>query len=350
MFSRWDVRPEQVAWVAVGLVVLVVVSFVVYKSIGGIVLGLFLYYGTRPVYEHVHERVGRRRVSAAIALATVGLPMIIVLGYAALTAYQEAATLLNSPVASDIRQAIRPFVSVQSFASRETWTQLLQGNTALVRRYSSTLFAWGIRLFIMVTVAYYLLRDGHAIGEWVRDSFDDFVAVDFLEGVDDDLDTIYTGNLLTIGITGVIAAATFYLFATFAPGDSVIQYPILLGMLVGVGTLIPVLGMVAVYVPFAGILFLRAYVWNLFPVWVPVAFLAITFVVVDTIPDLLLRSYVSKGGINMGLMILAYALGAEAFGWWGVFFGPIVLVVFLHFAQRVLPSLAHGISVHIPGE
>jgi len=41
----------------------------------------------------------------------------------------------------------------------------------------------------------------------------------------------------------------------------------------------------------------------------------------------------------MGLMVLTYVLGAVAFGWYGVFFGPIVLVSLLHFARSVVPNL-----------
>ena len=76
--------------------------------------------------------------------------------------------------------------------------------------------------------------------------------------------------------------------------------------------------------------------------WVPVAFFVLTFVVVDAFPDIVIRTYVSKGHINMGLMLLAYVLGTIAFGWYGLFLGPLVLVVFIHFVRRVLPNLVEA--------
>jgi len=41
----------------------------------------------------------------------------------------------------------------------------------------------------------------------------------------------------------------------------------------------------------------------------------------------------------MGLLLLTYVLGVVAFGWYGVFFAPIVLVVFIHFVRDILPVL-----------
>jgi len=74
--------------------------------------------------------------------------------------------------------------------------------------------------------------------------------------------------------------------------------------------------------------------------WFPVVFFLVTVVVVDdVIPDFFIRSYVSKGELNMGLLLLTYVLGVVAFGWYGVFFAPIVLVVFIHFVRDILPVL-----------
>jgi len=342
MSDSWDITPFQLTWALVGLLVLVVVAFVLQRSIGGLVLGVFLYYGTRPVCRKLDTYVDNRSVSATVALSTVGLPMVLVIGYALLVGYQEATTLVNSRVAQDVQQVLRPVIDPGTLWNRQRWLDLLRGNLSIFQTYATTLFAWGIRLFIMVTVAYYLLQDGQKAGDWFRDAFDDYNAVQFLEDIDEDLTSIYTGNMLTIALTGVIAAVVFYLFNLLVPGDAAIRYPILLGLLIGAGTLVPVVGMAAIYFPYTAILVVRAVVWDLLPIWVPVAFFATTFVVVDKFPDLYLRSYVSKGGINMGLMILSYVLGAQAFGWYGVFLGPLILVVFLRFARQVFPALVHG--------
>jgi len=129
-----------------------------------------------------------------------------------------------------------------------------------------------------------------------------------------------------------------------------VRFPILLGLLVGVFTIVPTVGMKAIWVPYAGYLFLRSLAWNELPLWVPVAFAVVTLVVVDFLPDVFVRSYVSKGDINMGLMLLSYTLGAIVFGWYGLFLGPLVLVLFLHFAERVFPNVVDRGSVRLVDE
>jgi len=75
------------------------------------------------------------------------------------------------------------------------------------------------------------------------------------------------------------------------------------------------------------------------PVAFPVAFLVVSFVVVDYVPDQLLRPYVSGRTLHVGAVMLAYTLGPFLFGWYGIFLGPFVLVVLYEFARIVVPWL-----------
>jgi predicted PurR-regulated permease PerM len=68
-------------------------------------------------------------------------------------------------------------------------------------------------------------------------------------------------------------------------------------------------------------------------------FLVVAVVVVDTIPDLVLRPILSGKNTHVGLLMLAYTLGPVVLGFYGLFFAPIVLVVGLTFAHTALPRL-----------
>ncbi len=48
-------------------------------------------------------------------------------------------------------------------------------------------------------------------------------------------------------------------------------------------------------------------------------FLVLTIVVVDTIPDLVLRPYLSGERTHVGLLMLAYIFGPIVFGFYGLF-------------------------------
>jgi hypothetical protein len=41
-------------------------------------------------------------------------------------------------------------------------------------------------------------------------------------------------------------------------------------------------------------------------------------------------------------VLLAYVLGAALFGWYGLFLGPLILVLVVQAANVVLPELLHG--------
>jgi hypothetical protein len=49
-----------------------------------------------------------------------------------------------------------------------------------------------------------------------------------------------------------------------------------------------------------------------------------------------------EGGLHVGMVMFAYIFGPLLFGWYGLFLGPIALVVIVHFARLVLPELLDG--------
>jgi hypothetical protein len=71
-------------------------------------------------------------------------------------------------------------------------------------------------------------------------------------------------------------------------------------------------------------------------------FALVSFVVVDTIPDLVLRPYVSGRSLHVGSVMIAYTFGPLLFGWYGIFLMPMLLVLVFHFARLVLPELVQG--------
>ena len=343
-----EVRPERLTWAVLGLAITAVVAYVVYAFVGAIVTGLFLYYATRPVERHLTRRFGHSGVGAAVSLMAVGIPFLLVLAYAGLVGARELNQLARTYQLEQVQSILQPYASVPSVPRPREIVGFLRDNAGSLLASLGAAAIWAGRFFVALVVAYYLLKDDEGVSTWFRRSLgEDHDAVRFLDGVDDDLDTIYTGNLLTVVITAVVAAATFYAFDFLAPGSPTIGYPFLLGLLVGLFTLFPVVGMKAIWIPYAAVLFVRSVATNAFPIWVPVAFVVVTAFVVDFLPDIFVRSYVSKGSINMGLMLLAYTLGVIVFGWYGLFLGPLVLVVFLHFAERVFPNVVDRGSVRL---
>ncbi|ACM57671.1 AI-2E family transporter [Halorubrum lacusprofundi] len=333
-------RHGSVAWILVGVLITAVVAFVLYSFVGAIVVGIFLYYATRPIYRWIDQWTEHPDLSATVTLLTVGLPILLILAYATFVGIREIDQFFAIANLEQLRTVLEPYVDLVSGSEEQGLFGILRDNVSRARGFASSATVWLLRLFVSFTLAFYLLRDDYKIAQWFRRSFEHQpAAVTFVEQVDADLTTIYTGNLITIGASGLLAVSTYYVLDIIAPAGTGVQFPFLLGLLTGVATLIPAIGMKLIYYPYTGYLVWQVVSKGEGSLWFPVVFFLVTVVVVDVIPDFFIRSYVSKGELNMGLLLLTYVLGVVAFGWYGVFFAPIVLVVFIHFVRDILPVL-----------
>jgi predicted PurR-regulated permease PerM len=193
----------------------------------------------------------------------------------------------------------------------------------------------------MIALAFYLLRDDRKFSRWFRARIADDRGVmeAFLTGVDRDFNNIFFGNILNAVLTGTIAVVAYSVLNLLAPPRVAIPAAGLVGLFAGVASLIPVVGMKLVYVPVTAYLGATSYLADPNTLWFTAAFFAVSFVIVDTIPDLVLRPYVSGRHLHVGAVMIAYTLGPLLFGWYGIFLGPIILVLVVNFARHVLPVL-----------
>jgi len=198
-----------------------------------------------------------------------------------------------------------------------------------------------LNLFIVIIVTYYLLVDGRRIRAWLLRFDDDAIIREYLEAADEELESVLLGNLLNVIAISLIAIAAFIGYNALVPAAVEVPYPTLAGTLTGIASLIPVVGMKIVYLPLTVIAGLPVLIGGAdqgLLVYI-VGFLLVAAVVVDTIPDLVLRPLLSGENTHVGLLMLAYTLGPVVLGFYGLFFAPIVLVVGLTFADTALPQL-----------
>jgi predicted PurR-regulated permease PerM len=341
-------------WVLVGIALLVAVAYVVRAFIGTLVFGLFIYYSTRPVYNRIADRVGQPSVAAGISIFALALPALGLVSYALLIVFRELNDLTRSTALNPQDFGLRPAVferltdpavlfstDLSQFVSTELVGSVLGSVTSAVE--TLTIVAIGlINLFAMVALAFYLLRDDHRIAAWLLDTFGDQGTLfrEYLTVVDQDLKDIFFGNILNAVFTGTIGVITYSLLNVVAPADLAIPAAALVGLLAGVASLIPVVGMKLIYIPVGGYMAVRSLTAaGTETLWFVVLFLVISLVIVDSIPDLVLRPYVSGRNVHVGALMLAYTLGPLLFGWYGLFLMPVLLVLVIQFARIVLPEL-----------
>jgi len=330
---------------------------------------VFVYYASRPIYKRLGRRIDNRALAATLSVFAIALPVLLLLGYAIAIALHAFARLSNQIDFGALETALQPYLDIAAVV--ENPGSILEDPTLtdslgpLLETLLSSLGLVGnglLHAFIVFAIAYYLLKDGARLRRWFARRFADAdgVLTNFLSAVDRDLHRVFSGNIGNALFTAVLGAFAFNVLVFFTPPSASIPYPTLIGLLAGAASLVPVVGMKLVYVPVTGYLVGVQY-FATDPIWWPVVvFFVVAFVVVDTIPDLLIRPLVSggtpsvrvdrrppfvhvsldsEGGLHVGLIMFAYIFGPILFGWYGLFLGPMALVVITHFSRLVLPEL-----------
>jgi predicted PurR-regulated permease PerM len=344
-----DVDRFRAAWAAVGVVLGILLAWVTVAFLGTVIFGIFLYYATRPAHRRIRPRVGQRSVSALLALLALALPLVLLVAYTAAIALQELSALASTVDLGPYASAVDPYLNVstavddpqmalEQFGDPQAIVDVLRSILSYLGLIGSGLLS----LFIALAIAFYLLRDGHRLRGYGALLADDRGMLEaYGRAVDRSLSDIFFGNILNALLTGGIGAIAYSLLNLLAPPGLAIPSPALIGVLAGAGSLIPVVGMKIVYVPLVLYLGGRAALEGRgfgFVVTVTV----VSIVIVDLIPDLILRPYVSGRGLHTGTVMFAYILGPVLFGWYGLFLGPLILVLVFHFARLVLPELLAG--------
>jgi predicted PurR-regulated permease PerM len=341
-------RRSRLAFWVLGALLGAVVVYTVHRFVGTFVFGLFIYYATRPVYRRVRRRIRPDSLAAGLSLFLLALPALLLGGYALAIAFQQLDRFATSRDLGPLQTYLAPYFDVTEIVRNPS--QLLSGDAASVIQQflteASTLVGFfgimAIHLFLMLAIAFYLLRDDQRLARWFEMRFCDAngVVESYVRSVDRDLHSVFFGNILNAVLTGSIGAITYSLLNLVSPAGMSVPYAALLGLLTGVASLVPIVGMKLVYVPVAAWLFSVPVLEGLTGVWwFPVAFVLLSFVVVDTIPDLVLRPYVSGRSLHVGTLMIAYVVGPLLFGWYGIFLAPLLLVLAVQFGRIVLPEL-----------
>jgi predicted PurR-regulated permease PerM len=335
-----------------GLLVAVVVGALAVQFIAPLTVSVFLYYSTRRFYASLRRLRLPARVRAIVVMAALAVPLLLMVSYAAVLLVVEARQFVAQYALVDVaathvdwigQMDSIPDLTVQGLYDAYRSGQLspviefLSDHAALLTTVISNFF---LNLFVTVIVTYYLLLDGWRIREWLLRFDDDAILREYLEAVDDELEAVLFGNLLNVLAVSLIAIAAFSVYNALVPAAAEVPYPALAGVMTGVASLIPVVGMKIVYFPLAGITALPiVFGGDSSQLVYVLGFLAVAVVVVDTIPDVVLRPLLSGKHTHVGLLMLAYTLGPVVLGFYGLFFAPVVLVVALTFANTALPRL-----------
>lgn len=335
------------------------VAFLAYSFVGTFVLGVFAYYAARPVFHRLRSLLGRDGLAAGATLLGFVVPVLLVVAYVLVQALRDVASLAGSSP-DQYAQLLAPFVNVEALTrgQQDLLTtllnrpgavrslpldraqELLTGGLSVV----STVFGVFVHVSLTFGFAFFLLRDGDRIAAWFRNnvSGEGTTGHAYATAVDDDLETIFFGNVLFVFTMAVLAAVVYYGFNLLAPPALSIPFAILLALLTGVASLIPLVVSKVVYVPLVVYLASVALRTGGVALVYPLGLLVTCFLVLDILPQTFLQPYISGRRIHTGLLMFAYILGPLLFGWYGFFLLPIFVILVLQAVRIVLTGLLHG--------
>ena len=339
--------------VGFGVFLAVVAGFMAYRFVAPLSVGIFVYYSTRPFYRRLRRFGIPGRVRAALVILLFSLPVILLMTYTAFLFLREVrkvsqeyqitvagnSTALGSLSSVSEIQGLSPGNVAEAYQAGELdgVVSFLSEQLPFLFDLASGLF---VNLMIVIIVTYYLLVDGWRIRELLLRYDEDGVLREYFDKADEEISAAFVGNFLNIFVISAVAMVVYIGYNGVAPANARVPFPALAGGLTGIASLVPVVGMKVVYVPLAvaaggapllaGDTSVAAYV---------VGFLVVTVVLVDTIPDVFLRPYLSGDCTHVGLLMLAYIFGPIFFGFHGLFLAPLILLLGVTFFYNVLPYL-----------
>ena len=341
--------------IVLGLLLLALVAlaaYIVETFVAVVVVAVFLYYAVRPIYRFLRRFDLPKRVRAALALVLFGVPFLVLLAYTLAIVLVEAAQLVDQYGVQD--QLVREILDAdlggielseleEAIAGAGAAAPIASLGTGVlgVLGLASSLV---VQLMILVLLTYYMLIDGPRFVDWLLDTFDrDGVLTEYVRAVDPELSATLFGNIVNIFVTAAVGIVVFTLYNLVAPSIVQVPFPALLGALAGIGSLVPVIGIKLVYVPVALALLARLVVEGDYSALLYVAgFVAVVGVLVDAIPDLVIRGLISGENTHTGLLIVAYIVGPAVFGLYGLFLAPILLVLLINAGLILVPYVVSG--------
>ena len=196
-------------------------------------------------------------------------------------------------------------------------------------------------MFLSLLLGFFLLVEDQRLSQWGKKQIlgSDAVSIDYLEAVDRGLNSVFFGYTLTIFVIMILTAVIYNVFNFFAPGNLLIPATILLAVVTGLFTLVPLVGRSIIYLGIAAVLALGAIQLNPTLVWYPLLFFVFMALAFDNVVRTYIRPYLSGKMFHLSLVMFAYLLGPALFGWYGIFLGPLLMVIVVQFLQVVVPQL-----------
>ena len=345
-------------WWAFVLVLGLAAAFLAYSFVGLLMIGVFGYYATRPIYNRLDDAIDSDGVAAGITISLVIVPIVLLALYAGFQVFQQVQQLVGG--AAGPAAVVQSYLNVGplSNAQQAAITSIVQNPRRLLTNPQQTIGTFlqtGLRVVsaivggllliaLGVTLSYFLLENQEQLSDGLIELFGgrDTVAYAYAAAIDEDLESVFFGNFLFVVVMSVIATAVYWGTNYLAPPGLIVPMIFVLGFLTGVASLVPIVVGKVIYVPIVAYLGWQATQAGGAALVFVGGTLVVYFLALDILPQTFLQPYITGRRLDMVMMMFAYLLGPILFGWYGFFLLPIVFIVMLEALRIVVPELLHG--------
>lgn len=286
-----------------------------------ILLGVLLAYVLRPLHRRLAPQVGPRISAGMLIVATVFavlLPVFALVSVVVGQALSLLAAVRNGELDyALVERSVQAYLGVDINLRELVLSLTVDARAAL---FDNALELFGgfsnatVGLAVLLFVLYYLLKDGHRLLAWLRhvSPLPADVQDELLATLDRLMWAVLVGNVLVAVVQGVLTGIGFAIVGL----PSVLFWTVMTTAL----SLLPLIGASVVWLPAGVYLLVTGDV-------VAGAFILVYGAVVVSLSDNYLRPLIGghEARLNPGLFIVGIFGGIAAFGFVGLFYGPIVL-------------------------
>ncbi|MBZ9571433.1 AI-2E family transporter [Methanobrevibacter sp. TMH8] len=312
------------------IAILVIISlFTLMPIVNMLILGGIIAYGLRPVAKKLQTKLKYPSISIILSIILIIIPLILIFAYtisvAITLSYSFISSnqdILNSFSLNNSLDAINTYLPPQMQSSTTTITSTI---TEVINDILKLVFGYLVnfiqslpfvmlQIFVLIFSIFYFTKDGHKISEYIY-SFIPNEKHEFFSNMINEVKTvlksIFYGHFLTGFVIGSMAAIGFFILGY--------PYALFLGILTGVGQLIPVIGPWPVYT--------GLFIYDMVSGNYIRGILVLLFGFGLSLSDMYIRPTLAGKYVDIHPMILllGFMAGPLVFGLVGFILGPLIL-------------------------
>lgn len=117
MVAKSEANRSHIAWWVLGFVLAILLALVVYKFIGTFVVGLFVYYISKPVYSRLKQDIKSSGLAAFATLVVVALPVLLIIGYTLTIGIQGFGKLIQQYQIETLARYLGPYIEMSALTA-----------------------------------------------------------------------------------------------------------------------------------------------------------------------------------------------------------------------------------------